>query len=60
MEEIMIFIEHEGALYRGKSRAWPEEVYRKGEGFVPYACAKAKPPEWGEVIDEAAAAKLMR
>lgn len=54
----MIYIENEGALFRGPARAWPKEVWN-GSEFVPYKGAVPKEIEWGDEIDEAAAKKLM-
>lgn len=56
----MVYIEHEGALYRGHGRAHPTEVYHKG-GWKPYAGAGThKPIDWGSVISEADAKALMQ
>ncbi len=55
----MIYIENEGALFRGPARAWPKEVWT-GSGFEPYSGSVPKPIEWGNVIDEAEATKLMQ
>lgn len=54
----MIYIENEGALFRGPARAWPKEVW-DGSKFVPYQGAVPKDIEWGDEIDEAAAQKIM-
>lgn len=54
----MIYIENEGALFRGPARAWPQEVWN-GSKFVPYQGAVPKDIEWGDEIDEAAAQKIM-
>lgn len=54
----MIYIENEGALFRGPARAWPKEVWN-GSEFVPYQGAVPKDIEWGDEIDEAAAQKIM-
>lgn len=54
----MIYIENEGALFRGPARAWPKEVWN-GSEFVPYQGAVPKDIEWGDEIDEAAAQRLM-
>ena len=57
----MIYIENEGALFRGPSRGLPVEVWSARERkFVPYAGAgKPKPIEWGHAISEAEARKMM-
>ena len=56
----MPMIEHEGALYRGFGRAHPLELYTR-EGWKLYAKAgEAKPVEWGSVIDDTAAAAIMK
>jgi len=54
----MVFIENEGALFRGPARAWPKEVWNGGE-FVPYRGAMPKDVDWGNEIDEAEAQRLM-
>lgn len=54
----MIYIENEGALFRGPSRAWPKEVWVDG-AFKPYSGNVPKDVDWGDVIDEAQAQKLM-
>jgi hypothetical protein len=57
---MMVYIEHEGALFRGPSRSTPREVWREAEGkFVPYAPSRPPGVEWGEVIDPEAAAEIM-
>lgn len=57
----MIYIENEGALFRGPARGLPQEVWSAQERkFVPYKLAgQPKPIEWGSVIDEAQAQKIM-
>lgn len=57
----MIYIENEGALFRGPARGVPKEVWDAAEGkFVPYKLAgQPKPIDWGNVIDEEEAKKLM-
>lgn len=54
----MIYIENDGALFRGPARAWPKEVW-SGSEFVPYQGAVPKDIEWGDEIDEAEAQRLM-
>ena len=50
----MIFIENEGAIFRGFSRSFPTEVWHAAEGrFVPYEGKTPKPIEWGTVISSA-------
>ena len=57
----MLYIENEGALFRGPARGVPLEVWNASEGkFVPYKLAgQPKPIDWGNVIDEAEAKELM-
>jgi len=56
----MIFIEHEGSLYRGLSRAWPKEVWsQRQRKFLPYTGNVPKPIEWGSEISEAEAINTM-
>lgn len=54
----MIYIENEGALFRGPARAWPKEVWN-GREFVPYKGAVPKDIDWGAEVDEAEAQQLM-
>lgn len=54
----MIYIENEGALFKGPARAWPKEVWN-GREFVPYEGAVPKGIEWGDEIDEEEANRLM-
>lgn len=54
----MVLIENEGALFRGPSRAWPKEVWVNGE-WKPYSGQVPKDVDWGDIIDEAEAQKLM-
>lgn len=54
----MIYIENEGALFRGPARAWPKEVWN-GEEFTPYKGIVPKDMEWGHVISEEEAQRLM-
>lgn len=54
----MIYIENEGALFRGPARAWPKEVWN-GREFVAYKGAVPKEIDWGEEVDEAEAQQLM-
>lgn len=57
----MVYIENEGALFRGPARGLPKEIWDADEGkFVPYADAgKIKPIEWGYVISEEEAQTMM-
>lgn len=54
----MIYIENEGALFRGPARAWPKEVWTSA-GFKPYKGEVPKDIDWGHEIDEAEAKRLM-
>ena len=54
----MIYIENEGALFRGPARAWPKEVWN-GKEFVPYKGSVPKDVDWGTIIDESEANSLM-
>ena len=54
----MIYIENEGALFRGPSRAWPREVW-DGNKFVPYEGSIPKDIDWGQKISEEDASKIM-
>lgn len=57
----MVYIENDGALFRGPARGVPQEVWSPSKGaFVPYRDAgKPKPIEWGHVISDAEAKELM-
>lgn len=56
----MIFIENEGALFRGSSRSLPREVWHPAERrFVPYTGTVPKPIEWGDEISAAEAINMM-
>jgi hypothetical protein len=54
----VIYIENEGALFRGPARAWPREVFAGGQ-WAPYEGQTPKDVEWGNEIDEAEAQRLM-
>lgn len=56
----MVYIENEGALFRGPARSNPAEVWSVAKGaFVPYKGSKEKPIDWGHEISEAEANELM-
>lgn len=56
----VVYIENEGALFRGFARAWPQEVWNaKEKKFVPYKGHVPKEIDWGDVISEAEARKMM-
>lgn len=55
----MVYIENEGALFRGPARGLPQEIW-DGKQFVPYKDAgKPKDIDWGNLIDEAEAKQLI-
>jgi hypothetical protein len=55
-----MFIENEGALFKGSSRGNPREIWHaKEKKWVPYEGKVPKPYEWGDEIDEAEAKRLM-
>jgi hypothetical protein len=57
-----VYIENEGALFRGASQAWPSEIYQASRGggtWQPYTGRVPKPIEWGDIITQAAAEKMM-
>lgn len=58
----LIFIENDGALFRGPSRGLPKEVWSKRtQSWKPYTFSEAfKPVEWGQEISAAEAAELMK
>jgi len=47
----MIYVENEGALFRGPARAWPREVW-SGTKFEAYMGEVPKGIEWGNQIPE--------
>jgi hypothetical protein len=56
----MVYIENEGALFRGPARGNPVEVWSPSKGeFVPYMGSKDKGVDWGHEISEAEAKELM-
>jgi hypothetical protein len=56
----MIHISHEGALYRGNSRAWPSEVWiPRKRRFVPYRGDVPKDIDWGTEITAEEADEMM-
>lgn len=58
----VVYIEHDGALFRGSSRSLPKEVWSfKEQRWKPYAFdAQWKPVEWGTEITEREFARLAR
>ena len=57
----MLYIENEGALFRSPSRSFPREVWNAGaRKFEPYRLAgQPKPIEWGHIVDDDEARRLM-
>lgn len=56
----MLYIENEGALFRGPARGVPQEVWNESQGkFVPYKGGQDKPVDWGNVISEEEARAMM-
>ncbi|WP_119154218.1 hypothetical protein [Caldimonas tepidiphila] len=56
----MIYIENEGALFRGPARGVPREVWSPKDGrFVPYMDSAPKPIDWGNEISEDEAREMM-
>lgn len=56
----MIYIENEGALFRGPARGVPLEVWSARQGkFLPYKGNMDKPVDWGNEIDEVEAKRMM-
>lgn len=56
----MVYIENEGALFRGVSRSLPAEVYSfRTKEWSAYTGRMPKPIEWGnEISDEEAEAMI--
>ena len=56
----MIYVENEGALFRGRLRDQPEEVWsEQGRAWEPYTGRVPKPMEWGTVVSGAEAKAMM-
>lgn len=57
----LLYIEHEGALFRGPARGVAVEVWNPLEKkFTPYKLAgQPKPVDWGEIISAAEAQRFM-
>lgn len=56
----MIYIENDGALFRGPSRSLPKEVWFKTTGaWQAYKRATPTPIEWGTEITEDEAKAMM-
>jgi len=56
----VIYIEHEGSLYLGHSRSWPVEIWsQRQRRWLPYHGRTPKPIEWGTIVDEAEARRVM-
>lgn len=57
----LIYIENEGLIFRGSSRAWPSEVWSAKEGqFVAYSGSVPKDVSWGEIISEEEAQNMIK
>lgn len=55
----MLYIENEGALFRGPARGVPLEVW-DGSKFIPYALAgQPKPVNWGNLVTDEEAKQMM-
>lgn len=56
----MIYIENEGALFRGTARTLPLEVWNsESRAWRSYQAQEDKPIEWGYLIEEAEAHLIM-
>lgn len=54
------YIEHLGDLYMGFTRPWPEAVWnRRDKRWYKYEETGGKPIEWGEIITEEEAKRIM-
>lgn len=55
-----VFIENEGALFKGHSLSWPDEVWsHKSKTWEPYKGRVPKEVDWGSVIHEDEANEIM-
>ena len=53
MPKPLRYIENEGALFRGPTRAYPEEVYdARTKSWHAYEGAVPKPVDWGEYLTD--------
>lgn len=60
MTTTMIYIENDGALFRGVDCTLPKEIWSKRErAWELYAGEVPKPYEWGHEITEAEAKDMM-
>lgn len=57
----MVYVENDGALFRGISRSHPSEVwFGPTKGWVPYTFEGAfKPVEWGTEISQPEADRII-
>ncbi len=54
------YIENDGALFRGFTKAYPEEVYDfKAKAWNAYTGSTPKPIDWGEYITADQAEAMM-
>jgi hypothetical protein len=57
---VLLFIENEGALFRGPSRGWPTHVWSPNDrAFVAYEGNVPKTVDWGEIVDDARASEMI-
>ena len=55
-----VLVENEGALFRGRGRSFPAEVWNPGVGWQPYAGRdRSRSIAWGYDIDAEEASALM-
>ena len=55
----LVYVERDGAVLRGPSRPWPEEVWSPARrGWIPYQGPVPKAVDWGDVISEEEAQRL--
>lgn len=61
ISENLLYIENEGALFRGPARGVPLEVWSSQEGkFIPYKLAgQPKSVDWGTIVSEEEAQRFM-
>lgn len=60
MPKQLRYIENEGALFRGYTRAFPEEVYdTRTKSWHVYEGTNPKPVDWGDYVTEEEAREWM-
>lgn len=56
----MVYIENEGAIFRGIARAFPTEVWSYKDKVWKEYKSEPKPIEWGNIIDDEIAKRMLQ